>query len=174
QIQIAVRYLTFTAKLLLCACRSLLPGIRQSPVQGCTQLLFRHRAGKPFAVDEESWSGVNAELVTLRHGGANGSLILFLYACLKLFLIELMLLRLLFGGAVKVGKGVSARLAGHDFLIGVNVVGEVPIGLAVLLAQAIAIDGGAHGPGMDLQQRVILVHHPDSVGVVLKYISEER
>ena len=45
---------------------------------------------------------------------------------------------LLFGGAVEIGKSVRLRLAGHDFLVGVNVVGKVPIGLVVLFASRMA------------------------------------
>src|SRR5262245_39338591 len=54
-----------------------------------------------------------------------------------------------------------------------DIVSKIPIGLAALLAQAIAVDGGAQGPGVDLNQRIVLVNHTDFVAVILENIGKE-
>ena len=67
---------------------------------------------------------------------------------------------------------IRARLAGHQLLVGMDIVGKIPVRRAVLLAEAIAVDGSMHGPRMNLYQRIILINHPDLVGIVFKKVGK--
>src|SRR5689334_8108374 len=55
-----------------------------------------------------------------------------------------------------------------------DIVGKIPIRLAVLLAQAIAVNGGMHGPRMNFNKWIVLVNHLYPVTVVLEYAGKER
>src|SRR4029077_8208616 len=69
--------------------------------------------------------------------------------------------------------GVSRSSTVDDLLIGVDVVGKIPEGVAVLGRQAACVNGSVDGPGMNLRERVILVDERDPVAVFLKNLWEQ-
>ena len=88
-------------------------------------------------------------------------------AC-KLHRIHVVLLPLQHGGPVQDSiLRVVALLSAYVLLVGMQVVGEIPVGVVVLRGQAIGIDRRVNGPGMNLGQRIILVDEQYPVAVFL-------
>ena len=58
-------------------------------------------------------------------------------------------------------------------LVGVNVIGKVPISVAALRRQAVGIHRGVHCPGMNFHQWIVLVEERDPVAVLLEYLREQ-
>ncbi len=68
---------------------------------------------------------------------------------------------------------VAAFLAVDRLLIAVQVIGIVPISVAVLRAQTIGVYRRVHSPGVNLFERVILVDKKDAVAIFLEKPGEK-
>src|SRR6266851_8896084 len=68
---------------------------------------------------------------------------------------------------------VAAFLAADRLLIAVQVIGIIPIGVAVLRAQTIGVYRRMHSPRVNLFERVILVDEEDAVAIFLEQAGEK-
>ena len=77
---------------------------------------------------------------------------------------------LLASDAVERGKALGGIpvLAGDLLAVGVEVIHVGPIDVAALRGQAVGVDRGVHGPGMNLDERKVLVDEAHLVLVVLQ------
>ena len=151
------------------------PCILQCVIERRAHLVGRHSAIELLAIDEQRGSGIHAEIISFFHGGAHRLVILRLEAGLELRLIEIVFFRLLHGEAIELRVfPLASFVHGDGVLIGVEKIGVVPIGVTGLSGQAIGIDGGVNGPGVNLLQWVILVDDQQAVAVLLENLWKER
>ena len=133
------------------------PCVFQGGVQRGANLSDGNGPVKLPAIDKKGRRSVNAKSVRFLHRGANRIFILRFDAGLQLHRVEAMFLPLQQGDFI---DGVEARDRSlfriYLALVCVDVVSEIPIGIAALRCQAICIDGSVERPGMDLGQRVML------------------
>src|SRR5215471_9818738 len=61
-----------------------------------------------------------------------------------------------------------------DLLVGMDVIGKIPISIGVLRCEAAGVYRGVDGPRMDLRQRIVLVVKRDPVAIFLENLREER
>ena len=89
--------------------------------------------------------------------------------------IQTMFLTLRHGDAIERGKlGVVTLFRIHFSLVGMDIVGEIPIGVLVLRRQAVGVHRGVGGPGMNLRQRKVLVDERHAVAIFLQQFGKQR
>src|SRR5580765_1875696 len=150
--------------------RRLNPGLQQRPVEHGANFRDRQRAVHFFAVYEEGGGGVHANDVAFLNRCFYSAIVLPLDAGGKLYRVHAVLLALQHGGPVQESiLRVVALLPAYRLLVGVQVVGVIPVGVVILRSQAICIHSCANGPGMNFRQRVVLVYEQDLVAIFLVY-----
>ena len=148
--------------------------VPQSGVQRGAHLTDGNGAVNFLAIDEESRGSVHAQIVGFFHGRPHGIFLLRFDAGLQLRHVEVVFLPLQHRNLVdrlEARRGSLFRV--HLALIGVDVVGEVPIGIGALRCQAVGVNGCVYRPGMNLGQRVIFVDERNPVAVFLDDLGKQ-
>ena len=138
----------------------------QSTVEDRAQFFNRHGAIYFFAVHVQGRGGANPQPFSFAHRRFHRVFILRLDARLQLGNIDIVFLSLQHRDLIELGKlTISALFLPHLLLVGVNVIGESPIGIIVLSRQAVRIHSGVRCPGMNFDQGEIFIdeQHPVSI-----------
>src|SRR6185437_16981215 len=153
-----------------------LAGIFQRPIDYGSHLLLRLHSREAFAIDEHRRRRFHTNLFPLGSGCHYGSFILSFRAGVEFGQVEASFLSNI------VSQTVQARVCLLDvssvavdlFLVVMRVIREIPISIVVLRGQTICIDGCVHGPGVHLDQGIVLVHELHFIAIGLQQIGEER
>ena len=95
-------------------------------------------------------------------------------AGLQFLRIKVVLATLLGCKVVQIQEGLCAVVPGYFLLVAMDVIGKIPVGVIILLAQAICIYGCVHRPGMDFNQRIVLINDLHFVAVLLQQPGKKR
>jgi len=137
-----------------------LAGLYQGPIQDNAHLADRQHSVHLLAIDEHSRSSFDT--LSLTNGRLYAFVLLGLDAGLEFCPIQIMFLPLHQGQAIEQHKlSVATLFRIHFRLVGMEVVGEIPIGILVLRCQAVGAYCGVGSPGVTLGQREILVDEND-------------
>ena len=74
------------------------------------------------------------------------------------------------GGKLRVQR---LLVAANVLLIAVDVLGEIPVSIVALVEEAVGVNCGMNGPGMNFGQRKILVHDANFIFVLGKDFGEQ-
>src|SRR6266704_5778607 len=112
----------------------------QSAIKAGTKFVNRHRPIQFLPVDEQGGGSADAYLFAFAKRSFDRLVILCLDAGLELRHIHLMLFALGYGDAVQCGKlGIAAFFGIHIFLIAMDVVGKIPVGVVALRSEAVGV-----------------------------------
>src|ERR1700693_2197562 len=149
-------------------------GLFQGAIKSGTEFIDRQRTIQLFSIDEQSRSGTNADQFTFANRCFNRIVVLRLDARLEFWQIHLMFFSLGHGDPVQCGKLVIAAFFRiYIFLIGMDVVSEIPIGFVVLRSQAVGVHSRSRSPAMDLGQRKILIDEHDPIPILLEQFRKQ-
>uniref|UniRef100_E6Q070 Uncharacterized protein n=1 Tax=mine drainage metagenome TaxID=410659 RepID=E6Q070_9ZZZZ len=141
----------------------------QSAINDDPYLFCGERAVDVFAVDEDGRCAVDAKRVGLMHRLADGGFVLFGEAGIEFGRVERKGLSLVVGDAVQRGKAFLGVVIGAaDFVaVRVEVIHVAPIGFVILRGDAVGVNGGVHGPGMNFDEWIVLVNETHRVLVAI-------